>query len=182
MGLMTLFPLWFLQHLWCIGQKQERPKLVFLPPWLSGMWPGSWGYILAKAYLWKLSPDSYRNLLWSLRPQVHTYQWNLGRDLRNQENLERFPSGTGRTWAHQNRPIHQRTEEGLDHPLGSHQYSWIWILGFGYSGESCDTFQTRFVELDECAVCNWVHEKSMTLVTTWCAEFISRSQGCFHLV
>jgi hypothetical protein len=38
------------------------------------------------------------------------------------------------------------------------------FLVFGYSGESCNTFQTRLAGLDECVLCNWEHEKSVTSV------------------
>jgi hypothetical protein len=168
------FPATFLVH-W---PGRKRPKLAFLPPWLLGSGPTT-----QLKHHWTLCPNGWGRLPWRLRPQVCRCQWNLGRHLRNQENLEWLPSGIGRTQGHQKRPVHERTEEGLDQPLVTHQYSWIWFFVIcDYSGGSWDTFQTRFVGLDECVMCNWEHERSVTLVTIWCAEFDSISKGCFHLV
>jgi hypothetical protein len=92
--------------------------LAFLPPWLWGLWLGSWGHtsaMCASGHLVQMASEASH----SLRPPVCTRQQNLGGDLRNQENLEQHPSETGRIWVYQNRPLHERREEGLDHPLGT---------------------------------------------------------------
>jgi hypothetical protein len=155
----TLFPYCSYNISGALAGNRRDQSWHFLPSWLSGLWPNSWRHNPAKAPLdtvWMAREASHG--VWGLRP-IHTaatwLETSGTREIWSSAHLEQVGPGSIRiapsimgwkkTWL----------------PSGSKKISTsttkFGFSVFGYSGGSCETFQTRSVGLDECVLCNWEH-------------------------